>query len=237
MTRTGRLAACLLVAALEASALVAQGPALQRADELVLQAFTFKYQSAAAAVPLVRPLLSKRGSFQVSAENTLVIRDSLASILRIRPELRAFDKSSWPRPLKLELYVVKASRMVVSPPYQRTDLPEDLTRKIREYAPFDVFETQARARLASREGEAVFYDIGQGYQVSLRLGASLADGGIRASDFRIVRRLDPKGVVTPNNIFKATLNLVLDQTTVLVFAKHETSPEALVVLVTVRPGA
>ena len=41
----------------------------------------------------------------------------------------------------------------------------------------------------------------------------MADEGIRASDFRVVRRAAAKGGATPSNIFRATLNLVLDQTT------------------------
>lgn len=229
-----RALVCFLGALLVAAAAVAQAPGLAGPDELVLKAFTFKHQTAAAAVPLIRPLLSKRGGYKTS-EKTLVIRDSVASLERIGAELRAFDRTSWPLPLKLELFLVRASRVPVSPPYQHSDLPKELSEKIREYAPYDVFDIQARARLASHEGEAVAYEIGDGYEVSLRLGAVMADEGIRASDFRVVRRAGAKGGATPSNIFRATLNLVLDQTTVLVFAKSEASPEALIVLVTVRP--
>ena len=227
--------ACFLGALLIAAATAAQSPGLADPDELALQAFTFKHQTAAAAVPLIRPLLSKRGGWRMESAKTLVIRDAAASLARIASELRAFDRASWPRPLKLELFLVRASRVPVSPPYQHSDLPRDLTEKIREYAPYDVYEVQAKARLDSREGEAVAYEIGGGYEVSLRLGAVLPDDGIRASSFRIVRRTGTKGGAAPSDIFKATLNLVLDQTNFLVFAKSEASPEALIVLVTVRP--
>lgn len=221
---------CLLLAA---GALSAQVPTLSAPDEIGLHAVTLKSQPAALAVPLVQSFLSKRGTVEVQDSHTLVIRDKMTILPRIVDELRAFDRPSWPQRLRVEILLVRASRVAVSPPYQHSDLPEDLTRKLKGHVPYDIFETQAKAALQSREGEAISYDLGGGYQVSLRLGAALPDGRIRASKFSVVRQ-NGKAGSAPAKLFQAHLNLLLNQTNVLGFAKDESSREALILVVTVR---
>lgn len=235
MRRAPLLLASWLGALLLAGALEAQAPALAGPDEMGLHAHTFKVQSAASAIPLVQSFLSKRGSVEVQPNNTLVIRDKMTILSRVVDELRSFDRASWPQRLRVDILLVRASKVAVSPPYQHSDLPDSLTRKLKSSVPYDIFETQARAALDSREGESISYDLGGGYQVSLRLGAALPDGRIRATKFSVIRQ---NGKAAPAKLFSAHLNLLLNQTNVLGFAKDQASREALIVVVTVRrtPG-
>lgn len=234
MKRASLFAAAVLGTLLTAGAAIAQPAALARPDEIRLHAVTIKSRPAAEAVALVKSFLSKNGTVEVQpGSNTVVVRDKMTILPRIVDELHAFDRASWPQPLRVEILLVRASRVAVSPPYQHSDLPDDLTRKLKSHVPYDIFDTQAKAALQSREGEFISYDMGGGYQVSLRLGAALQDGRIRASKFSVVRRSGKAGP-PPAKLFQAHLNLLLNQTNVLGFAKDETSREALIVVVTVR---
>lgn len=236
MRRASLFAAAVLGTLLTAGAAVAQPAALGRPDEIRLHAVTIKSRPAAEAVALVKSFLSKSGTVEVQpGSNTVVVRDKMTVLPRIAEELRAFNSPSWPQKLTVDVLLVRANRVPVSPPYQASDLPDDLTRKIKSHVPYDIFETQAKASLRSQEGEAISYDLGGGYQISLRLGAALADGRIRATKFSVTRQ--SKAGAAPAKLFQAHLNLRLNQTNVLGFAKDEASREALIVVVTVRRTA
>jgi hypothetical protein len=229
MSSLRRIAASFVSAVLLASALGAQ-----TADpgELYLHAYTLKHRRASEAFSLVSPLLSPRGTVEVQpATNTLVIRDTMGALSRIIPRLRNFDHPA--RPLSLELYIVRASRSIVSPPVLRSDLPEPLTRRLRALLAYDVYEVQAQALLSSVEGQAVTYALASDYEVSFRLGTILQDRRVRLSDFRILRRSDGRN---SRPMIHTNLNLRLDQTTSLGLARSESSPEALMVVLTLRNG-
>lgn len=208
------------------------------AGELVLHAYTFKHRKASDAVSVVYPLLSRRGTVELQpASNTLVIRDSSAALTRIVPALRAYDHPS--RPLTLEIWIVRAERSRISGgPPPRSDLPEALTRRLRALLPYDVYEVQAQAQLGSWEGQAITYVLGGEYEVSFRLGTVLADRAgerrVRLSDLRILRRSDERR--TPAQLIHTNLTLPIAQTTTLGLARTEQSPEALMVLLTLRDG-
>src|SRR3954470_2240739 len=90
-----------------ASALTAQ--AAPAPGEIVLRAYSFKYQRASEVMTLIYPLLSPRGTIELQpGGNTVVIRDTSETIRRILPVLKGFDHPA--RPLRLEVYVVRASR-------------------------------------------------------------------------------------------------------------------------------
>jgi type II/III secretion system protein len=220
------IASFLLVLAV-ASPLLAQG----QGGEVVVQAYTFKYQRASEAVPLVYPLLSPRGTVEYQpAGNTLVIRDTQAAIQRIVPVLRRFDH---PRlPLRLEVFVVRASRSVISPA-QGSDLPEWLTKRLHDLLTYDFYEMQAQAQLAGSEGQRVVYELGPEYKVSFRFGTLLDGQRVKLSNFRISRRSEGR---PETNLIQTNLNLWLDQTMSLGLAKSEASREALMVVLTLREG-
>lgn len=227
------------IVALIASVLWTLGPAAPLAaqphelDELVLHAYTLRYQQAIEAVPLIQPLLTGRGTLELQpGGNTLVIRDTAAALGRIVPVLRNFDHPA--QPIKVEILIVRASRAVVSPPVARSDLPEPLTRRLRELLPYESYELQAQAQLASQEGQAVAYELGDDYVVSFRLGTLLEAKRIRLANFEVSRRAGKSKSTLP--LVHTSLNLCLDQTMSLGLARSEGSRDALIIVVTVRHG-
>ncbi len=229
------LLALAFAAALAAGVLPARAAGAPGADdEPVLHAYSFKHQRASDAISLVHPLLSARGTVELQpADNTLVIRDSAAVLARIIPLLRSFDHAA--RPLRLDILIVRASRTAVSPPMTHSELPEEITRRLRDLLGFDSYEIEARAALQSLEGESVTYELGAEYQVSFRMGTVLPpDGRVRLSDFEVVRR-QPKR--SPQVLIRTNMSLFLDHTMSLGLAKSESSREALMVVMTVRSGS
>jgi type II/III secretion system protein len=217
------------VLTLGCSVLGAQPPAPRGAGEVVLQAYTFKNKQASEAVALVYPLLSPKGTVEVQPRgNTLVIRDTPAALGRIVPALRSFDRPA--RPLRLEVYIVRASRTLISPQV-RSDLPEQLTRRLHDLLAYDLFEMQAQAQLAGVEGQPVVYELGQEYQLSFRFGTLVDDQRVKLSGFRISRQAG-EGRMT--NLLQTNLTLWVDQTISLGLAKREASREALMVVLTLR---
>jgi hypothetical protein len=201
-------------------------------DVLVLHAYTLKHQRASEALPLIHPLLSERGTVELQpGDNTLVIRDSAGALSRILPVLRAFDHS--PRQIRVEIMIVRASRSAVSPPMNHSDLPEELTRRLRKILLYDNYDLESQALLQPVEGESVTYEIGEGYQVAFRMGTVLPDRRVRLADFEIGRR-GPRRA--PQELLHTNLNLWLDQTMSLGLAKSEGSREALMVVLTLHDG-
>jgi hypothetical protein len=202
-------------------------------DELVLHAYTLRYQQASEAIPLIQPLLTGRGTLELQpGGNTLVLRDTPAALARIVPVLRGFDHPALP--LRVEILIVKASRVTVSPSIARSDLPEALTRRLRELLPYEIYELQAQAQLASQEGQAVAYELGDDYAVSFRLGTLLGAQRIKLANFEISRRAGKSKSAAP--LVHTSLNLCLDQTMSLGLARSEGSRDALIIVVTVRRG-
>lgn len=229
--RITRITASLLVLSCMAATCVAQ-PAPGGAADLVLHAYTLKHRKASEALPLVSPLLSPRGTVELQpGTNTLVLRDTIASLGRIVPALRAYDHPA--RPLTLELYIVRASRS--SAPELRSDLPAALTRRLSALLSYNVYEVRAQALLASLEGQAVTYALSGDYEVSFRVGTMQAPGRVKLSDFRVLRRNGRSGP-QPQLLIHTNLSLRQAQTTFLGLARSEASPEALMVVLTFRSG-
>lgn len=205
--------------------------AAQPQAEVVVRAYTFQHQRASEALALVSPLLSPRGAVELQpAGNTLVIRDVPAAINRIMPALRNFDRP--PRPLRLEVFVVRASKAVVSPQMHSSDLPEALTQRLSDLLGYHVFEKQAQAQLSGVEGQSVVYELGE-YKVSFRFGTLQESQRTKLLNFRISRRGDGRPEAT---LLHAHLNLWLDQPLSLGLAKNEQSREALMLVLTLREG-
>lgn len=201
-------------------------------DEPVLHAYAFKHQRASDAIALVHPLLSPRGTVELQpGDNTLVIRDGAATLAKIIPLLRAFDHP--PRPLRLDILIVRASRSAVSPQMTHSELPEELTRRLHELLGYDSYEIAARAALQTLEGEAVTYEMGSEYQVSFRMGTVLPQSRVRLTEFEVMRRQSKRPAQV---LLRTNMSLSLDRTMSLGLAKSEASREALMVVMTVREG-
>ncbi|HEX4966522.1 MAG TPA: secretin N-terminal domain-containing protein [Thermoanaerobaculia bacterium] len=228
-SRLRSLVSFLWVLAL-ASTLTAQSAGSR--GEVVLQAYTFQYQRASEAADLVYPLLSPKGTVEVQPRgNTLVIRDTAAALNRIVPVLRSFDHPA--RPMRLEVFIVRASRNTVSPQVRHSDLPEQLTKRLHDLLTYDNFEMEAQARLGGVEGQQVIYEMGQGYKVSFRFGKMTDDQRVKLSSFRISRQ--PEGQAE-KVLLQANVPLQCDQTMSLGLAKSEASREALMLVLTLREG-
>jgi hypothetical protein len=225
-----RTVACLLWMLVLAPMLAAQGrPAQRNQEELVMHAYTLKHQRASDAYQLVYPLLTPRGSVELqNGGNTLVIRDTLAAQSRIAPVLQSFDHPA--RPLRLDIYVVKASRDVVSPTMRRSDLPEPITRNLRQVLNYDIYEVAAQAQLWAMEGQSVVYSLSDDFEVRFRFGTLLNGQRVKLSDFRIARKSEGRA----KSLIHTNLNLWVEQTVNLGLAKSETSREALMVVMTLR---
>jgi hypothetical protein len=202
-------------------------PAQSGREDLIVRVHTFKHKRAADAVPLISSLLTQRGVVELPGNNTIVIRDTLAAVSQIVPVLHRFDHPA--RPLRLDVFIVKATRSPVSPPIRRSDLPEPITRRLREVLNYDVYEMQAEGQIWSMEGQEVVYRVGD-FEVSFRVGTMLDGGRVKLSNFRIYRQAEGP----TNKGLHTNLNLVLGKTMSLGLAKSETSREALMVVLTLR---
>ena len=226
MRRT--FASSLLLLFLASGSAQAQG-----GGELIVHAYALKHRRATEAIALVSPLLSSRGTVELQpATNTVVIRDTVAAVNRIVPVLNHYDLPA--RPLTLELYVVRASRSVVSPPVARSNLPDEMTRELRQMLPYDNYDVQARAQLTSLEGQAVTYVVGGEYEVQFRVGTVQGGQWIRLSDFRISQRVEHKA--DQLLVRGKSLNLCFGKTMFVGLARDESSAAALMVALTMRPG-
>ena len=231
MPSVRRFTASFLVLSFLAAACAAQQAPGGSAD-LVLHAYTLKHRKATEALPLVSPLLSPRGTVELQpGSNTLVLRDNIETLGRIVRALRAYDHPA--RPLTLELYIVRASR--TDDQEIRSDLPAALTRNLSSLLTYNVYEVRAQALLASLEGQAVTYALSSDYEVSFRVGTMEAPGRVKLSDFRVSRRNGRSGP-QPQLLIHTNLSLRLDQSTFLGLARSERSPEALMVVLTLRNG-
>jgi Bacterial type II/III secretion system short domain len=212
---------------------LASGAARAQGGEIIMHAYKLKYRRATEAIALVSSLLSPRGTVELQpATNTVVIRDTVASVNKIIPVLNQYDLPA--RPLTLELYIVRASRSAVSPPVARSNLPDEMTRELRQMLPYDNYDLQARAQLTSLEGQAVTYVVGGEYEVGFRVGAVQGGQWIRLSDFRISRRAEHK--VDQLLVRGKSLNLIFGKTMFVGLARDESSAAALMVALTMRPG-
>lgn len=209
----------------------AQAPAPGAADaHLVLLAFTPEHRSAADAVQHVRPLLSSRGSARVlPGGRTLQVQDTTASLERVVRALRTFDRPA--QPLRLEILVVQASTLPVSPqPPQPKEIPGALLARWRSLLRYEHYYLVGRAEIAPREGETVRHPLGAGYEVSFRLGDVIEEQRAKLEDFRLTRKLGSR----LQELIHTNLNPRLDQTMSLGLAQDEASRTALMVVIICR---
>jgi Bacterial type II/III secretion system short domain len=206
----------------------AAAPPATATEPLKVYAYTLKNQRATDALGVIQPLLSPRGTVELRpSDNTLVVRDTPATVTRVATALRGFDRP--PRELTIEVLVVRAQRAAFSPIVTQDNLPEPLASRLRQMLPYSSYVVLAQTEVHSREGEEVTYEVGEGYRVSFRPGTLLDEGQLKLHDFRISRN-DRNSV--DKGLFHSTLNLRLDKPLALGLAPTEASERALVVVVT-----
>lgn len=215
------------------------GPAEAAAeDELKVHARVLRHRATSDAVELVRPLLSAEGTVAEQG-TTIVVRDRPEIVARALEILAAFDHA--PGEVELEIHVVRAgpTRAVISPPDPPRPLPEEMIGKFRGLLRYEDYEVIASAKLTSREGENVEWDLGDEYDVRFKLGALMSERRLRLEGFRVLEeppRTAEKGrTLPPEELFRGTLNLWVDRPFTLVIADSAEAPEALLVAITCRP--
>ena len=205
-------------------------------ERMTLHSYTLRHRAAADAVPVVEELLSQRGSVTVDEEkNTLVVRDTVAALVRIVPALRRFDNPA--DRLEFEVMVVRAWRQAAPPrPPGAAEVasrpPAELVAKLRTLLNYGSYELVASADLAGREGEELTYRVGDTYVVGFQVGALSRGDSVKLNNFRLFRNGNQKPMIHTNLI------LFLDKTYSLGFSKSEESDTALMVVITSRrpPG-
>ncbi len=225
--------ALLFLLAAVATAQVGPTPSGAAPEELRLHAFTLEHQRATEALELVQALLSARGTVEIQAgTNTLVVRDSLSALGRITAALRAFDHPA--RPVAFDVQIVKAGQSGISPVASDGGLDPLLKSKLETLFRYQSYRLLSRARIDSREGEDVTYEMPAGFQLSFKIGTIVEARRLRLHTFRIVRSV-PRGA--PRELIHTRFNLWIDQPFVLGIASDEASPSALFVVVTFEPAA
>lgn len=211
---------------------------------LKVHAHTLQHRSLDEALDLVRPLLSPIGTVEEQRRtNTLVFRDAVPVIHRVKDALLGFDRP--PQNLRLQIQMVKAgpktqggAHSVISPATegqtQIVELPEELENRLRNLLRYEDYRVLAEAGVSSKEGESVTYSLGERYDVSFKLGAVMGGQRLKLEGFQIVKKTPAtnKGRrIPPQSLFHATLNLWLEKPFTLVLAQDDSRQEALMVAI------
>ncbi|MGE5233893.1 MAG: hypothetical protein ACM3OB_07265 [Acidobacteriota bacterium] len=227
LARPQRSAAILLAVL----CLIGVAPALRAADDPVprgvaypAQRFVLHHQPAREAIEPVRMLLSVNGSVELQGADTLVVRDQDEVRSKVEKLLRDFDHP--PRVLRIVIQVVRAGTARVSPP-PPSQLPAELLQRLRQLLRYDQYELLGTAGIEAREGTRVNYDLADGgFAVGYRMGTVIGRR-LRLYNFRLARSASPERA-----LIDSTLNIWLDQTMALGLARDESSPDALMVVLT-----
>ena len=210
------------VALLVTLAAGAPAPA-QREPALLVHAYTLRHQPAAEALPLVHPLLSKRGSVQLQpGGNTLVVRDEAAVVERVAELLREFDHPA--KKLALRIQVVRAGDGGEGAP-----LAPELVARLREFLRYESYRVMAAADLEAREGEDVSYELGEQYRMTFQLGTLMPGDRLKLHDFEVTGRRESE---ERRRLLHTQVNLRLGRPMILGLAKNESSRRALLLVLT-----
>lgn len=226
-----------LVAGIGFSAPVEAKPA----PGLKVHAHTLQHRTVEEALALVRPLLSAHGAVEEQrSRNTLVFRDTVPVIHRIKETLAGFDRP--PQTLRLEIQMVKAGpkqRNLISPVtavegIEPAELPKDLEKRLKSLLRYEDYQVLAHAGVSSKEGDDVTYSLGERYDVRFKLGAVMGGRRLKLEGFEVIKKnpITNKGrQVPPRRLFHSTLNLWLEKPFALVLAQDDSRKEALMVAI------
>ncbi|MFQ5350143.1 MAG: secretin N-terminal domain-containing protein [Thermoanaerobaculia bacterium] len=211
----GVVLALALAGALEAAA--------QSEPALRVHAYTLRHQPAAEALPLVHPLLSRRGSVQLQpGGNTLVVRDEAVVVERVVELLREFDHPA--QRLAIRIQVVRAGDGDEGEPLER-----ELAERLRELLRYDSYRVMAATDLEAREGERVSYELGEEYRIAFQLGTLMSGERLKLHDFEVSRHAAAE---EPRRLLHTQVNLRLGRSMILGLAKDESSRRALLLALT-----
>ncbi len=198
-----------------------------------LMVFSLERQTVFEALTVVRPLLSVQGSVELDPNrNTISVRDNLAALSRVATAIRAFDRES--RPVRIDVSLILAETAKISPIRPSTGIAPDLLARLRQLLRFENFSLLAHSQISSFEGEAVVYDMAQGYRLNFELG-SVGDGKrLRLAGFRMVRALPGQ---PERELVRSVVNLGLDQPLILGLTRDEAADRALMLVLRYQSAA
>lgn len=198
-----------------------------------LMVFTLERRPVFDALSVVRPLLSVQGSVEFDPNhNTISVRDNLAALSRVATAIRAFDRES--QPVRIGVSLVLAQVAKISPVPLDEGIEQDLLARLRQLMRFNTFSLLTHGEISSREGEAVDYEMAQGYRLSFELG-TVGDGKrIRLSEFRMAR-VQPGQA--EKELMRSVVNLGLDQPLILGLTRDEASDRALMLVLRYQSAA
>ncbi len=210
-------------------------PKVPPAPRMELYAYELEHQRADEAFAVVQPLLSSSGTLELRPkDNTLVIRDTRATLGKVVAALRAFDHPS--RDLEIEVTMVQATRASFSPLLADQALSPELASRLKLMLPFSNYRVLATTLLHAREGEEVTYEIGEGFSVRFRTG--VVRPGVGGEGHQMLKlngfRLSREGGGAPKSLLSTTMSLQLDKPMALTLAGSEASSTALVVVLEPR---
>lgn len=199
-----------------------------------LMVFSLERQPVFEALTVVRPLLSVQGSVELDpSHNTISVRDNLAALSRVATAIRAFDREN--QPVKIGVSLILAQVAKISPVRPDVGIEPDLLTRLRQLMRFNTFSLLAHGDITSREGEAVIYEMAQGYRLSFELGTVGSDGKrIRLADFRMVRALPGQ---SESELVRSVVNLGLDQPLILGLTRGEAADRALMLVLRFQNAA
>lgn len=208
-------------------------PSAAEASAVRLMVFSLERQSVFEALTVVRPLLSVQGSVELDpTHKTISVRDNLAALSRVATAIRAFDRES--QPVKIGVSLILAQVAKISPVPPDVGIEPDLLTRLRQLMRFNTFSLLAHGEITSREGEAVSYEMAQGYRLSFGIG-TVGDGKrIRLADFRMVRALPGQ---RENELVRSVVNLGLEQPLILGLTRGEASDRALMLVLRFQNAA
>lgn len=193
------------------------------AAPLRLLVFTFRNQRAGDALAQVRPLLSPNGSVALDeSANSLSVRDTPAALARVAETIRDFDHSR--REMSIQVQLIRAEVAKISPVPPSVGIDEALLNRLRQIFRYDSYVLLSRSRIDTREGEAVAYEMGDGYRLSFRSGTVVDGRSLRLAAFEMARAQAGKPQL---ELVRTAVNLRLDQPLVLGLSSHEGAGRAL----------
>jgi hypothetical protein len=198
-----------------------------------LMVFSLQRQSVYEALNVVRPLLSVQGSVELDpGHNTISVRDNLAALSRVATAIRAFDRESQPVHIDVSLILAEAAK--ISPKRPDTGIAPDLLVRLQQLLRFNTFSLLAHSRIASREGEAVVYEMAQGYRLSFELGSAADGKRIRLAEFRMVRAQPGQ---PEHELVRSVVHLGIDQPLILGLTRDEGADRALMLVLRYESAA
>ena len=199
-----------------------------------LMVFSFQHQRAGEALPTIRQLLSAQGSVALdAAANTLAVRDTPASLARISRVVRTIDHLR--QSVQIEVQLIHAEVATISPVLPSVHIDPDLVSRLRQLFRYEQFTLLAGSRIDTHEGEAVVYEMGNGYRLSFELGTVIEGRRLRLANFHMRRSQPGKA---EQDLVRTAVNLGLGQPFILGLTNDESANRALMLVLRYQsPGA